>query len=41
MPDLPSGTERVRRTSIRCEGCGARFEDLEAYRLHRCEMHYL
>ena len=32
--------ERVRRTSIRCEGCGARFEDLEAYRVHRCEMHY-
>ena len=32
--------ERVRRTSIRCEGCGARFEDLEAYRLHRCEVRY-
>ena len=32
--------ERVRRTSIRCEGCGARFEDLEAYRVHPCEVHY-
>ena len=32
--------ERVRTTSIRCEGCGARFEDLEAYRVHECEMHY-
>ena len=28
--------ERVRRTSIRCEGCGERFEDLEAYRVHPC-----
>ena len=32
--------ERVRRTSIRCEGCGARFEDLEADRLHPCEVRY-
>ena len=32
--------ERVRRTSIRCEGCGARFEDLEAYRVHPCEVRY-
>ncbi len=32
--------ERVRRTSIRCEGCGARFEDLEAYRVHPCEARY-
>ncbi len=32
--------ERVRHTSIRCEGCGARFEDLEAYRLHPCVVHY-
>ncbi len=32
--------ERVRHSSIRREGCGARFEDLEAYRVHRCEMHY-
>ena len=32
--------ERVRRTSIRCEGCGERFEDLEAYRLHPCEVIY-
>ena len=32
--------ERVRRTSIRCEGCGARFEDLEEYRVHPCEVHY-
>ncbi len=32
--------ERVRRTSIRCEGCGARFEELEAYRVHPCEVHY-
>src|SRR3712207_5976860 len=29
--------ERVRRTSIRCEGCGERFEELEAYRVHPCE----
>ena len=32
--------ERVRRTSIRCEGCGERFEDLEDYRVHPCEVHY-
>ncbi len=32
--------ERVRRTSIRCEGCGARFEELEAYRVHPYEVHY-
>ncbi len=32
--------ERVRHTSIRCEGCGARFEELEAYRVHPCEVHY-
>ena len=32
--------ERVRRTSVRCEGCGARFEDLEEYRVHECEVHY-
>ncbi len=32
--------ERVRATSIRCEGCGARFEELEAYRVYRCEAHY-
>ena len=28
--------ERVRRTSTRCAGFGARFEELEAYRLHPC-----
>jgi hypothetical protein len=32
--------ERVRRTSIRCEGCGERFTDLEAYRVHACEVRY-
>ena len=32
--------ERVRHTSIRCEGCGARFEELEAYRVHPCEVRY-
>jgi hypothetical protein len=32
--------ERVRATSIRCEGCGERFEDLEAYRVHECEVVY-
>ncbi len=32
--------ERVRRTSIRCEGCGERFEELEAYRVHPCEVRY-
>ena len=32
--------ERVRRTSIRCGGCGARFEELEAYRVHSCVVHY-
>ena len=32
--------ERVRRTSLRCEGCGERFEDLEAYRVHLCEVRY-
>jgi hypothetical protein len=31
--------ERVRRTSIRCEGCGARFEELEADRVHPCAVH--
>ncbi len=31
--------EWVRRTSIRCEGCGARFEELEAYRVHPCAVH--
>ncbi len=31
--------ERVRRTSIRCEGCGERFEELEAYRVHPCAVH--
>ena len=32
--------ERVRNTSIRCEGCGKRFEELEAYRVHECEVVY-
>jgi hypothetical protein len=32
--------ERVRRSSVRCEGCGERFTDLEAYRVHACEVHY-
>ena len=32
--------ERVRQTSIRCEGCGERFEELEAYRVHACEVRY-
>ena len=32
--------ERVRRTSIRCESCGERFEELEAYRVHACEVRY-
>src|SRR3712207_6545788 len=32
--------ERVRTSSIRCEGCGERFEDLEAYRVHPCEVRY-
>ena len=32
--------ERVRQTSIRCEGCGERFEELEAYRVHPCEVRY-
>jgi hypothetical protein len=32
--------ERVRRASIRCEGCGERFADLEAYRMHACEVVY-
>jgi hypothetical protein len=32
--------ERVRTTSIRCEGCGERFADLEAYRVHACEVRY-
>ena len=31
---------RVRRTSIRCEGCGERFEELEAYRMHGCTVRY-
>jgi hypothetical protein len=32
--------ERVRQTSIRCEGCGERFEELEAYRVHECAVVY-
>ena len=32
--------ERVRHTSIRCGGCGERFEELEAYRVHACEVRY-
>ena len=32
--------ERVRRTSIRCEGCGERFEELEAYQTHPCAVVY-
>jgi hypothetical protein len=32
--------ERVRQTSIRCEGCGERFEDLGAYRVHECAVVY-
>ena len=32
--------QRVRLTSIRCEGCGERFEELEDYRVHPCEVHY-
>ena len=31
---------RVRQTSIRCEGCGERFEELEVYRVHACEVRY-
>ena len=31
---------RVRQTSIRCEGCGERFEELEDYRVHACEVRY-
>ncbi len=32
--------ERVRQASIRCEGCGERFEELEAYRVHDCAVVY-
>jgi hypothetical protein len=32
--------ERVRKASIRCEGCGERFTDLEEYRVHACEVRY-
>jgi hypothetical protein len=34
--------ERVRTSSIRCEGegCGERFEELEAYRVHGCAVRY-
>ena len=32
--------ERVRKGSIRCEGCGERFTELEAYRVHACEFLY-
>ena len=31
---------RVREDAIRCERCGERFEDLEIYRQHPCEVHY-
>jgi hypothetical protein len=43
-PELPTRyhevAERVRKVSIRCEGCGERFTDLEAYRVHACEVRY-
>ena len=43
-PEEPSRyhevAERVRRSSIRCEGCGERFEELEAYRVHACAVVY-
>ena len=32
--------ERVRQASIWCEGCGERFEELEVYRVHACEVRY-
>ena len=32
--------ERVYQTSIRCEGCGARFEEVGAYRVHDCAVVY-
>lgn len=32
--------ERVKSATIRCEGCGERFDDLERYRLHACEVRY-
>ena len=32
--------ERVRIASICCEGCGERFTDLEAHRVHACEVRY-
>ncbi len=32
--------ERVRTSSICCEGCGERFEELEAYRVHECAVRY-
>lgn len=31
---------RVREDAIRCERCGERFDDLETYRQHACEVHY-
>lgn len=30
----------VRQTTIRYEGCGERFGNLEVYRLHDCEVRY-
>jgi hypothetical protein len=32
--------ERARQTSIRCEACGERFEELEEYRVHECAVVY-
>jgi len=32
--------ERVRMISVRCEGCGERFEELEDYRVHDCAVVY-
>ncbi len=46
MPVLfPPGVPAPRNIGVEidahlaCEGCGARFEDLEAYRVHPCAVH--
>jgi ribosomal protein S27AE len=31
---------RVQEDTIRCERCGERFDDLEVYRQHACEVRY-
>ena len=39
-PRYEEAARRVREAAIRCERCGERFEDLDVYRRHPCELRY-